>query len=216
MAYENGNWRWDLFQNLLWWNILLRIAALKGSKASMNRDCVGWSQGKDNEFTIKSAYTIRIGGSPDLHDPIWKRIHHYRGIQRIKIFMWLACQGKLMSNDEMARRHFTSDTGCFVCTNGTETIDHVLMYCPPALAIWNDLIKNDKLHEFFNLDFRDWIGQNITTGAGFAKNQHDWDLLFVAIIWNLWCFLNSVVFYNEDMYNGSILNQSCHLAGIIQ
>ncbi|KAK8716036.1 hypothetical protein V6N13_043357 [Hibiscus sabdariffa] len=99
MADSEGNWRRELFKHLLPWDILLRIATLKGPKASLNGDCIGWAGYNDRKFTIKSAYRIRTGFSEESIEPIWKKIQRYHGIQCIRIFMWLACQRKLMTND---------------------------------------------------------------------------------------------------------------------
>ncbi|KAE8726876.1 hypothetical protein F3Y22_tig00005974pilonHSYRG00327 [Hibiscus syriacus] len=185
MAIPDGNWRWDLFQHLLPWDVLLHIAALKGSKAS-------------------------------LKEPIWKQIHHYRSIQRIRIFMWLAYQRKFMTTDERVRRHFTSDSRCPICAIVTENFDHVLRFCAPTLATWTVLVKEGKLSDFLNMEFRDCIGKNITIVSDFAKKSAKLDLLFEDVIWNLWRSRNVMVFKNEDAHNGSLLERSNHLLAIMQ
>ncbi|KAE8654104.1 hypothetical protein F3Y22_tig00117056pilonHSYRG00889 [Hibiscus syriacus] len=59
MATPSGDWRWQLFEQLLPHDILLRIAALKGPSNMMNQDCVGWRCNNDLSFTVKSAYAVR-------------------------------------------------------------------------------------------------------------------------------------------------------------
>ncbi|KAK8686033.1 hypothetical protein V6N13_125061 [Hibiscus sabdariffa] len=75
-------------------------------------DFLGWGQQPDRQFSVKYVYMIQRGTDSIEADPIWKVIHRYFGLPRIKTFMWLACNGWLMTNVERTRRHFTTDERC--------------------------------------------------------------------------------------------------------
>ncbi|KAK8669257.1 hypothetical protein V6N13_106693 [Hibiscus sabdariffa] len=103
-----------------------------------------------------------------------------------------------------------------VCTTTVESVDHVLRFCPIALAVWSLLIKEDRFAAFLKFEFREWIGMNIMGGADFVKNRLDWDFMFRAVIWNLWKLRNEMVFGSDELYEGSMLEMSKHLFGIMQ
>ncbi|KAK8680239.1 hypothetical protein V6N13_109190 [Hibiscus sabdariffa] len=64
---------------------------------------------------------------------------------------------------------------------------------------------------FIDGEVSDWIGKNLRTNVQFAVNMEDWDLLFGAIIWNLWLAQNSVAFDNPQDRYGSNLERSRRL-----
>ncbi|KAL4369184.1 hypothetical protein GQ457_05G026390 [Hibiscus cannabinus] len=93
---------------------------------------------------------------------LWKEIHKYRRQPQIRMFLWLACCDKLMTNEERVRRQYSADTSCPFCMNLNESISHVLRECSSACVVWYSLIKVDKLDEFMQLDIRDWVIANLT------------------------------------------------------
>ncbi|KAK8550683.1 hypothetical protein V6N12_039379 [Hibiscus sabdariffa] len=67
-------------------------------------DGVGWQATKDRKFTVKSAYLLQTSFPYGPHDIIWKVIQRFRGLQRIRTFLWLVCRGQVMTNAERDNR----------------------------------------------------------------------------------------------------------------
>ncbi|KAK9027789.1 hypothetical protein V6N11_067612 [Hibiscus sabdariffa] len=92
-----ADWKWYLFKHLLPRDILLHIAAIKGPLPSMDEASVGWKLSRST-FTLRSTYESCLGTSSAGLDKLWCAIHKFRGPQCIRIFLWLACMNKIMTN----------------------------------------------------------------------------------------------------------------------
>ncbi|KAK8634137.1 hypothetical protein V6N13_014966 [Hibiscus sabdariffa] len=51
-------------------------------------DEVGWGLRSDLQFTIKSAYEVHCGDVGGDYESIWTILHSFRGLPKIKMFMW--------------------------------------------------------------------------------------------------------------------------------
>ncbi|KAK8521093.1 hypothetical protein V6N12_005009 [Hibiscus sabdariffa] len=89
MIEVSGVWDRDSFSALLPLDIIHKVTALHGILPSAGSDMVGWNVGKDRQFTVKSAYSVRYGPSIPEHDGLWKRINKFRGLQRVNVFLWV-------------------------------------------------------------------------------------------------------------------------------
>lgn len=54
---------------------------------------------------------------------------------KIKVFLWLACQGRLQTGVALKRRKWKGNERCVVC-NVLETVDHNFFDCPLATFAW--------------------------------------------------------------------------------
>ncbi|KAK9021559.1 hypothetical protein V6N11_011542 [Hibiscus sabdariffa] len=212
MVDISGDWRWSGFQHLLPVQVLLRLAATKVPSSLFPADEIGWGLRSDRQFSIKSAYDVRLGFARGVDERIWRTIHDFRGLPKIKFFMWLACKGKLMTNVERQRRHLTQDAQCPVCHAGEEDIDHILRHCGVALSVWSILISPSFLPSFLSMPLHQWFVLNLVGPFPGGCDRSSWDLLFAAIIWNLWCHRNVSVFGGTDETWGSIIGRSRWLA----
>ncbi|CAN1136739.1 Putative ribonuclease H protein At1g65750 [Linum perenne] len=64
----------------------------------------------------------------------WKSVWKWSGPNRIRHFLWLTIQNKLLTNDERRRRHLTEDGSCRRCGNQCEDVNHIMRECPAAVA----------------------------------------------------------------------------------
>ncbi|KAK9028382.1 hypothetical protein V6N11_068189 [Hibiscus sabdariffa] len=112
---------------------------------------------------VKSTYVtggVRLDSSVD---PIWSIIHGFKGLPRIKLFLWLACKSKVMTNVERVRHHYTSDDWCPLCFVGPEDVDHLLRRCASSIAIWSCVVKHGRLEEFVSMEFNTWALFSVST-----------------------------------------------------
>ncbi|KAK8600934.1 hypothetical protein V6N12_050779 [Hibiscus sabdariffa] len=92
-------------------------------------DIVGWKLQPDLPFSVKTAYIVRCGAMVGENEALWKVIHKFQGLQRIKIFLWLLCKNKIMTNAERARRHSIGDDRCPLCLSSLEYVNHLFQRC---------------------------------------------------------------------------------------
>ncbi|KAK8686472.1 hypothetical protein V6N13_125497 [Hibiscus sabdariffa] len=124
------------------------------------------------------------------------------------IALWLACCNKLMTNQERVHCKFDVDDRCNACGMEVEDVDHVLRNCVQTQMIWREVIKHDRLEEIFTLDFKRWIHENLKNGAGFAKENTNWDLMFGGMCWFIWLHRNSQIFDDQAGEPGSISHRA--------
>ncbi|KAK8542408.1 hypothetical protein V6N12_015005 [Hibiscus sabdariffa] len=180
MADGFGNWLWDKFQHLLPTTILLRIAASNGPLRSAVSDTVGWKLRQDMQFSVKSAYATRCGATAGVNEKLWSVIHKFRGLQRVKVFLWCCAKD----------------------------IDHLFRKCPISVLCWSAVVKADKLDEFLSMPVHEWVLRNLSDNSYFAFVGINWDVLFGSILWNIWCNRNTVIFDKSENEAASILANS--------
>ena len=92
-------------------------------------------------FTLGSAMKlVRSTGEEEVNeDNNWKVIWKLAVPQRLRMFMWLSYQDRLMSNANRFIRHLTDDPRCYVCGEVEENTIHILRECPVAKILWRKL-----------------------------------------------------------------------------
>ncbi|CAH2079673.1 unnamed protein product, partial [Thlaspi arvense] len=66
-----------------------------------------------------------------LKNRVWK----LKTLSKIRIFLWRAVSGALAVADHLRMRGIEMDAACKLCTQGSETINHVLLRCDMATQI---------------------------------------------------------------------------------
>lgn len=112
---------------------------------------------------------------------------------KLKLFTWLFCQSKLLTNVNRMSRHITSDPCCIHCPNQPETMLHLSRDCPKANVIWMSIGSPTTIQRTFCLDWNNWVGANILQRdckfLGF-----NWNQLFIFICWFIWKWRNKGIF----------------------
>ncbi|KAL4377701.1 hypothetical protein GQ457_02G019130 [Hibiscus cannabinus] len=84
MVDDNGNWNWAKLVTLLPHSILLHLSAAKPPSPGFMRDI--------------PAYELLDESSSLASNGVWKAVSGFRGLQRIKSFLWLLAKDKLLTN----------------------------------------------------------------------------------------------------------------------
>ncbi|KAL4379322.1 hypothetical protein GQ457_02G038790 [Hibiscus cannabinus] len=113
-----------------------------------------------------------------------------------------------MTNVERVRRHFSLDSSCPSCGYSIEDVDHVLRHCPLAYSIWENHIKPTVFNDFMNFPIKAWIVRNLTHANLFTDSPEDWDILFGALLWNIWLTRNAIEFESTVELTGLVVERS--------
>ena len=82
---------------------------------------------------------------------------------KLQIFFGSVFQGKILSNEQRAKRQLTVDLSCSLCGWPIEPVLHILCDCEKAKSVWSLFLSNNLSLEFFQLDFQPWLRVNLLT-----------------------------------------------------
>ncbi|XP_074305989.1 uncharacterized protein LOC141641217 [Silene latifolia] len=198
MWSESYGWRWEVFSNYLSRNDLLKIAAYYLSPEPYLEDSLYWNASSSGKFTIKSTLTLikTADMSPETEPIAWHVIWKLPVQQRVRMFIWLAAHGRLMTNYNRVRRGIHDDPICPRCFEEDESTDHHLRRCPYSRELWDLLGECVVSPSFFTLPFKTWISKNASDGIPLAS--HDWSMKFAITCWWIWRWRNNVTFGRSD------------------
>lgn len=157
MSYaRNGEWKWDVLNQILPHNICAKIASIRPPTPGED-DMVYWSPSSDGIFSLKTAYSMIIEdmGEVSLPTPLFPDVWQWRGLERVKGFLWKLAHGRLLTNDERQRRHMCQDATCNRCSYLNETISHCLRDCKDVRELWEKVIHPDHYAKFFSLGIQE-------------------------------------------------------------
>ncbi|KAK8506642.1 hypothetical protein V6N12_073595 [Hibiscus sabdariffa] len=207
MVDEFGQWRWHLFEHLIPTPIFLQIAAMKAPFGIRVPYQVCWGVNSNKWFSVRSDYEVREGSRHGPTEQIWRTINRFKGLPRIRYFLWLLSHGLILTNVGRYRRHLTLDCRCSVCGDEWEDMDHIFRRCPVACSVWDTLIRADKKGEIYSMDFKRWLFVNLSNSGGFCRDHVHWDILFGSLLWCLWKKRNELIFGGPDRYGESVLQR---------
>ncbi|CAN1830979.1 Putative ribonuclease H protein At1g65750 [Linum perenne] len=184
-ASPDGEWDYDKLALLLPDDAIKLVIGISPPNADRGDDQWTWGEERNGLFSIKSAYRIicKLENSK-LEDP-WLSVWKWGGPNRIKFFLWLVVQEKIMTNSVRLRRHFTTDESCDSCPGRAETVLHVLRDCKLAMDVWSRVREFDCSSTNWKTDLKTW-------SCHFLKSSHG--ILFGFTCWLIWKARNDRVF----------------------
>ena len=146
-CWVEGDWRIDFRRSLdqsdlTQWNHLLRV--LSQTSISDTEDKVRWALEKKGVFSTRSMYHFLSdrGVLNGRMQRLWKS----KLPMKIKVFLWLAFQDRLLTGIVLKRRHWKGDGRCVVC-KVIETSDHIFFHCPLAKFVWACALEAPDFYE---------------------------------------------------------------------
>ncbi|XP_028804491.1 uncharacterized protein LOC114759480 [Neltuma alba] len=174
---NSGNWRSTEFSNKLPSNIVTQVLNSKPPSDDAEPDKCHWNLTNRKEFTVSSAYRLLKEEDWSEESNTWESVWKWPGPQRIRTFLWLALNDKLLTNCERVRRHMASSNSCEICDNGPEDLNHVLRLCNVAQSCWKMLIPRSELHRFSTQPLKDWFITNLRKD----ERKPSWNILFAIL-----------------------------------
>ncbi|CAN1761168.1 Putative ribonuclease H protein At1g65750 [Linum perenne] len=157
----DGSWDFQRLSRCLPPGIILQIGGMTPPRAGAGEDVLVWGLEDNGRFSVKSAYALLRDYRLDDHNGKWKKVWQWQGPNRIKHFMWLAMQGKLMTNLERTRRHISNSDGCVACGRGAASLDHLFRNCNVARSIWSAMLPEVLSPIQEQWSFQSWWSNNI-------------------------------------------------------
>jgi hypothetical protein len=105
---------------------------LNNVRISDDKDITLWKWTANKRFSVKSVYDHL---SRDESDPNYKRIWKAKIPEKIKKFMWLVERQAILTKDNMVKRRWQVDPGCFFC-GALESPNNLLFTCPIGKVVW--------------------------------------------------------------------------------
>ena len=97
-------------------------------------DSIHWRWSSQGIFTVHSLYEwLDYGCIPNkTFQFLWKSKLPFK----IKIFLWLVRQNRILTKDNLRKRGWQGDSSCHFCSH-EESVNHLFVTCPFISQIWN-------------------------------------------------------------------------------
>ncbi|KAK1309214.1 hypothetical protein QJS10_CPA09g00934 [Acorus calamus] len=170
-------------------------------------DVATWNPQPRHGFTVRSCYNWIRRDHPHLSHTAskWKEIWGPRIPLKVKAFIWMLFQEKLLTKTYRAKWSQQQDILCPMCESAEETTEHLFVHCPVALRLWA------LLHDAIDFDLQTLSLQGLWEASKKLKPTGDRSpggkvsqSLVPVVLWALWLARNSRVFRNTRVYHENI------------
>ncbi|KAK1312129.1 hypothetical protein QJS10_CPA07g00823 [Acorus calamus] len=120
---------------------------------------------------------------------------------KVKIFCWMALQGRLLTKVYKSKWRQSESTMCALCQTELETVEHLLLKCVVVAPGWVWLSAASGIHFRCNtLEelWEDWA-KSYTSKDRSCSNRVS-QLTTPAALWAIWLTRNSCVFKGQRFY----------------
>ena len=174
------------------------IEALKATPFSNNpntKDSLAWAFSKNGLFSCKSAYLLARDSNPlnprtGTMSWVWKVDFP----PKIQFFLWLCLHNSVPTCKVLSSRGLNLSPICPICSEGNESINHMLTGCKSVVEVWQKLEFPCCLVDSFNKPVAEWLQVNCKTEVCSSFLGIPWRIIFIMSIWQIWIHKNDFVF----------------------
>ena len=98
-------------------------------------DRLCWKPALSRGFEVRIFYHSLSPSS--VIDFPWKRVWKSKVPPRVTFFSWTAALRKILTIDNLWKRHIVAIEWCFMCKRCKESVDRLLLQCPIAYELWS-------------------------------------------------------------------------------
>ena len=95
-------------------------------------DKVCWKLARSGGFEIGGFYLFFY---PYTRSFPWRLVWQSKVPPRAAFFSWLASLGKILTTDNLCKRHIIVLYWCYMCKRCGKSLDHLLLHCPVAFEL---------------------------------------------------------------------------------
>jgi len=196
----SGSYHWDVsfFQAAHDWevDVLASFFSLLYS-SKVDRDGVDqlwWSPSHKGTFEVRSFYKA-FACKEAVQFP-WKSIWRSKVPLKVAFFAWTAALGKILTLDNLRKKHVIVIDRCCMCKMNGEIVDHLLLHCEVARALWNAIFSRFSLSWVMPLRVVDLFAYWWTSGR--SRSVVMWKMVPCCLTWCLWREHNDIQFEDKE------------------
>ncbi|KAJ9538487.1 hypothetical protein OSB04_031220 [Centaurea solstitialis] len=180
---------------------------LHGCQTPALNDAVGddvcWRspQGSLGTFSVTDAYKDLSGHLATVE---WAREVWFKGrIPKHAFGVWVACHGRLPTQDRLHWKHDPPDLKCPLCNLFADSHDHLFFMCDFSLEVWRTIKRDTRLYGFAER----WqeISDNLVHGRGPKKREQK--LALQATLYCIWRERNRRLFNNKSSSTSLVIKE---------
>lgn len=133
-ALSNGNWNWAMMENLIPIQVVSKLHSILPPFEYLEQDRLIWANDKSGSYTVKSAYFVFSEDNLQPSVVCWQKVWRWKGPERMRYFIWMVTHNRIKTN-VFRYRWSGQDPWCNWCNNTPESVLHVLLDCPCAMAV---------------------------------------------------------------------------------
>jgi hypothetical protein len=114
---------------------------------------------------------------------------------KLAFFTWSAALGKILSMDNLRKRHVIVIDRCYMCKRNVESVNH-LLHCEVVCALWNAIFSNFGLSWVMPLQVVDLFVCWWTCSR--SRSVVVWKMVPSCLLWCLWRERNDRNFENQE------------------
>ena len=132
-ALDGGGRSWNLlFSREFNEHVFARIPRGEGD------DVLIWQLNRSGIFDVHFFYNSLLK-APFVCFP-WQSIWCIKVPKRVSFFLWTAARGGILTIDNLVKKNLPLVNWCCLCRYDEETVDHFLLYCKFARALWSEVL----------------------------------------------------------------------------
>ncbi|WCJ23870.1 Polynucleotidyl transferase ribonuclease H-like superfamily protein [Euphorbia peplus] len=193
----DGGWSWPAVEGLLSLSCILQMASVLLLSDPEAHEFWHWRLSSSGNFFVTSIYhhyQVRKGYRLEV-SAVWESFWDLVVPERVKYFLWLVVDDKILTNVNRVRRHLSQSNSCENCFLPESSL-HVIRDCHRAREVWDRLVPTDLQHGFYSLDLPHWIQINLKSKA--CRQGFKWNIIFATVAWWLWKWRCCRVFHKEE------------------
>ncbi|KAM7481607.1 hypothetical protein LguiB_006190 [Lonicera macranthoides] len=167
----------------------------------LERDCRLWVGEKSGVFSSNSFFEKLTSSDEERpfspYNMIWKS-----GVPpKAEVLAWLSAWTKVNTYDVLQSRNpflQISQAWCTLCRREGESIDHLLMHCPFAQFMWNNIRRELDLVTVFPYSWFNLLSISWSWKGNKKKSRILWRWCCLAVMWCLWKERNTRTFEDKE------------------
>jgi hypothetical protein len=135
------------------WNEFRSALSALGALIQEKKDTLLWLGGDNSGIpSAKNLYSSLISARGILKVDFWKqKLWKWKIQLKVKLFAWLALEGKILTWDILQKRGWTGTGCCLLCKADNKSIKYIFITCSFVISVWNALYQELRLN-------RSWTG----------------------------------------------------------
>jgi hypothetical protein len=145
-------------------------------------DKLRWLHSSKGLFEVKSFYRALSPSGSSIFP--WKSIWRSKAPPRVAFFAWTAAWGKILTVDNLKRRGLVVVNRCWLCESDGESVDHLLLHCGVARALWNAFFDRFGLCWVMPGSVKELLTSWWSSGR--SRSAVVWKMVPLCIMWCIW------------------------------